>query len=111
MWPLAAIWCDPCAEKGLTTEATCGRVRNSSTSFAVVAWLAASLTGSVVEITTWAGLPACEGSLAARMFCTWDDSELPELRLDEKLVPSAWARTLTATRDPNQMSSTSQRWA
>ena len=105
------IWCAPVTENGLTTAETWGSPRSEAVSLAVARRLAALVTGPVVERTICAGLPAWAGSLAARMLCTWADSELPEVKLLEKSVPSTWAMTLIEMSAPSHTRRTNQRWS
>ncbi len=66
------------------------------------------MTGPVVVMTTWAGLPFWLGKAWFRICCTgW----APPVRLLEKLLPSAWATTFDPTRATSQRMSTHQRWS
>src|SRR5665213_3148388 len=108
MCPFLEIWAAPCGLKGLVTEDTWPRGASAAAILSVRSRLVGSVKGPVVVMTTWAGLPEKDGNCELRI--CWADWVPPD-RLFEKLLPAAWASTLTAARPMIQASSTHQRWS
>ena len=108
MCPSREICDAPVGANGLVTDATWGSGARAAASSEVRARFAGSVKLPVVVTTTWAGLPEKAGNSASRICCAvW----VPPDRLLEKLLPAAWAATLTATRNTIHVTSTHQRWS